>query len=107
MRSCRAIVHLCSEECDLSSRPNDLGTVAVDVVRHGGHDDAVRRIGDPVASEYQFVRKWIEERGEGGNHVLPDELTYALQAAKHVESHERGLLEAYHDGQLRLELCFL
>jgi|SRR5579871_2783282 len=56
--------------------------------------------------QHEFVGKGFEEQGERGNHVFPNELSYCLKAAQYVESNELGFLEAYRNGELRLELCF-
>src|ERR1035437_2870713 len=59
-----------------------------------------------MTCQQKFVGKRVEEYGEGGDHINANVLSYALKAAQYVESGERGFVEAYRNGELRLELYF-
>lgn len=60
-----------------------------------------------MTRELEIRREGLKEQCERREHELPDELAYALQAAQYVTAHNRGLVEAYADGQLRLQLYLL
>src|SRR5262245_1857843 len=59
-----------------------------------------------MAGQLKVGREWVEKERERREHKHPDELSYALQGASYVEARERGFIEAYSDGDLRLELRF-
>lgn len=59
-----------------------------------------------MTCQQKFIGECVKECGEGWDHENANVLSYALKAAQYVESRERGFIEAYIDGDLRLELYF-